>query len=141
MIATAIATVQTQEYTYFPGKTAPLHTLHPRNPNRGIPRKETQPERDFLRGELQLIQPKGQQLVQPIHMNAPFYQGSRKNGQPCISRKKRCSVFFAISIETLLLRLVFTRGQVNTAPFSQKPFINSVKSVATQKNTCDEQYD
>ena len=59
VIATAIATVQTQEYTCFPGKTAPLHTLHPRNPNRGIPRKETQPERDFLTGELQLIQPKG----------------------------------------------------------------------------------
>lgn len=101
-------TVQTQEYTYFLGKTAPRHKLHQHNPNCGIPRKETQPERDFLTGELQLIQPKGQQLVQPIRMNAPFYKGSRKNRQPCISRKKRCPVFFAVSIETLLLRLVFT---------------------------------
>ena len=137
---TLVITVQRQEYTYFPGKTAPPHMLHPRNPNCGIPRKETQPERDFLREELQLIQPKGQQPVQPIRMNAPFYQGSRKNGQPCFSRKKRCPVFFTVSIETLLLRLVFTRGQINTAPFSKKPFINSVKSVTTQKNTCDEQY-
>jgi hypothetical protein len=59
VVITVVTTVQTQEYTCFPGKTAPLHTLHPRNPNRGIPRKETQPERDFLTGELQLIQPKG----------------------------------------------------------------------------------
>ena len=51
-------TVQTQECTYFAGRTVPQGSSHPRNPDRGIPHRETQPERVSLREEQQSKLPK-----------------------------------------------------------------------------------